>query len=59
MADPYFGGPGEPGDSREGYLQNVATLRKHALNASIPWWNYFNIEGSLNAANAAGGAPNR
>jgi hypothetical protein len=46
---PYFGGPGEPYDSREGYLMNVAVLRKHALNASIPWWNYFNIEGSLDA----------
>jgi hypothetical protein len=50
---PYFGGPGEPGDSREGYVENIATLREHALNASIPWWNYFTVEGSLDAGNTA------
>lgn len=33
----------QPGhDTRDGYRHNLAILRKHALAAKIPFWNYFN-----------------
>lgn len=30
-------------DGREGYLENLAIIRAHALRAGIPFWNFFNI----------------
>jgi hypothetical protein len=30
-------------DRREGYCENLAIIRKHALDAGIPFWNFFNI----------------
>ena len=44
---PYFGGPGEPSDTRERYVSDMATLRKYSLQASIPFWTFFNIEASM------------
>lgn len=29
-------------DGRPGYLADLDTMRRHALAADIPWWNYFN-----------------
>lgn len=29
------------GDSRESYLQNLATMRKYSLAARVPFWNFF------------------
>ena len=29
-------------DTRAAYLSDIDTLRRHALAAGIPWWNYFN-----------------
>lgn len=31
------------GDTRESYCRNLAVLRKHALQAGVPYWNFFNI----------------
>ncbi len=30
------------GDGRDGYCENLAVMRKHALGAGIPFWNFFN-----------------
>jgi hypothetical protein len=30
-------------DGREGYCENLDTIRRHALKAGIPFWNFFNI----------------
>ena len=30
-------------DARDGYCENLDTVRKHALRANIPFWNFFNI----------------
>lgn len=30
-------------DGREGYCDNLETIRKHALKAGVPFWNFFNI----------------
>ena len=29
-------------DGREGYCENLAVMRKYALEAGIPFWNFFN-----------------
>lgn len=29
-------------DTRDAYLGDIDTMRRHALAAGIPWWNYFN-----------------
>lgn len=29
-------------DTRDAYLSDIDTMRRHALKAGIPWWNYFN-----------------
>jgi hypothetical protein len=34
----------KPGvDNRQGYLDNMETMRKYALEADIPHWNFFNV----------------
>ena len=30
-------------DERDGYLENLGVIRRHALKANIPFWNFFNI----------------
>jgi hypothetical protein len=30
-------------DGRDGYCRNLAVMRKYALEADIPFWNFFNI----------------
>ena len=30
-------------DEREGYCDNLGDIRRHALKAGIPFWNFFNI----------------
>jgi len=30
-------------DGREGYCENLAVMRKYALERNIPFWNFFNI----------------
>lgn len=30
-------------DGREGYCENLAVMRKYALQENIPFWNFFNI----------------
>jgi len=30
-------------DEREGYCENLDVIRRHALEAGIPFWNFFNI----------------
>ena len=29
-------------DTRQAYLGDIDTMRRHARDADIPWWNYFN-----------------
>ncbi len=29
-------------DGRDGYCRNLAVMRKNAMLAKIPWWNFFN-----------------
>lgn len=29
-------------DTREAYLEDLATMRKHAMAKGVPWWNFFN-----------------
>ncbi len=34
----------KPGvDNRQGYLNNLETMRKHSLEKGIPHWNFFNV----------------
>lgn len=34
--------PGRP-DTRDAYVSDLAVMRKYALKADIPWWNFFNV----------------
>lgn len=29
-------------DTRDAYLEDLATMRKHAMAKGVPWWNFFN-----------------